>query len=349
MLYYGRWNKDELDYRALVNQWHVVSRSEDVNNENPMAVRLLGEDLVLWRDENNHIHAWKDYCGHRGARLSLGCVKQGNIECPYHGWRYNADGNCTFVPAHPNKAAPSAKRLIFRHYVKEKYGFIWVSLDEPDRPLPHFPEWVKENFRKEFAGPYYYKANALRSLENFIDASHFPFVHANLNGLPDAPEPLKKYDVTLDQTGLHSSEISVFQPFGDHRGIPVTSRYLYSVFNPTTAYFEKKTGEVERFCTFFNTTPVDEDECVVWLIVAINFGHDLTREEIIARQNMVFEQDRSIVESQRPARLPLDQRQEMHVSSDRMGLEYRRWLRSLGEKNGHDTRQLTLSTEEKVK
>lgn len=345
MLYSGKWNRDALDYRALVNQWHVVARSADVNTESPKAIRLLGEDLVLWRDANNVVHAWKDYCGHRGARLSLGCVKQGHIECPYHGWRYNADGECTFVPAHPDKATPSARRLVFRHHAQEKYGFIWACLDEPSRPLPPFPEWEKTAFRKEFAGPYHYKANALRALENFIDASHFPFVHANLNGLPDAPEPIKKYDVTRDDSGVHSSEISVFQPYGDHRGIPVTARYLYSVFNPTTAYFEKKTGDVERFCTFFNATPVDEDECVIWLIVAINFGHELTREQILDRQNKVFEQDRHIVESQRPARLPLDQRQEMHVGSDRLGLEYRRWLRALGEKNRSDTWQVTLAAE----
>ncbi|PQQ38933.1 aromatic ring-hydroxylating dioxygenase subunit alpha [Photorhabdus akhurstii] len=330
MLYSGKWNREELDYCALNNQWHVVADSNEVKNNRPKAIRLLGEELVLWRDSENKIHAWKDYCGHRGAKLSLGCIKNGNIECPYHGWRYDAKGNCTFTPAHPNNIPPSSKRLIFRHYAEEKYGFIWVSLLEPLRPIPFFPEWDKPNFRKVVAGPYYYKANALRSLENFIDASHFPFVHANLNGLPDAPEEIKKYTVNQDDRGLHSSEISVFQPYGDHRGIPVTARYCYSVLNPTTAYFEKKTGDIERFCTFFNATPVDEDECIIWLIVAINFGHDLTLEQILSRQDTVFEQDRIIVESQRPVRLPLDPRQEMHLSSDRMGLEYRRWLKILG-------------------
>src|SRR5207253_7686284 len=73
MLYNGEWNRGELDYQALVNQWHVVALSEDLDANKPRAVRLLGEDLVLWRDESGGVHAWKDYCGHRGARLSLGC------------------------------------------------------------------------------------------------------------------------------------------------------------------------------------------------------------------------------------------------------------------------------------
>ena len=228
----------------------------------------------------------------------------------------------------PDQATPSSARLIFRHHAAERYGLIWVSLDAPQRPLPVFPEWEDGSFRKVFAGPYRYMGNALRSVENFLDASHFPFVHANLNGDPDAPEPLPDYQVFKDEHGLRTSEISVFQPYGDHRGIPVTARYTYSVFNPTTAYFVKKTGDTERFCTFLNATPVDEAECVIWLIVAINFGADLSEEKILYRQDMVFEQDRLIVESQRPARPPLDLLQEMHVRSDRLGIEYRRWIRS---------------------
>ena len=331
MIYTGEWNRDQLDYKALLGQWHVVCPSTEVGSEQPKAVRLLGFDLVLWRDDNGQVNAWQDYCGHRGARLSLGCVKQGEIECPYHGWRYSPLGQCTHVPAHPERSGPSSQRLIYRHHAQERYGYIWVSLEPPQRPLPELPEWNDVNYRKIYAGPYHYKANALRSLENFIDASHFPFVHADLNGLRDAPEPLKKYSVYGDERGLHSSEISVFQPYGDHRGIPINARYTYSVLNPTTAYFMKKSGTTERFCTFFNATPVDEAQCVIWLIVAINFGADLSLEQILSRQNTVFEQDRRIVESQRPARLPLDPHEEMHVVSDRMGLEYRRWIRVLGE------------------
>ncbi|WP_223461094.1 MULTISPECIES: aromatic ring-hydroxylating oxygenase subunit alpha [unclassified Pseudomonas] len=331
MIYTSQWNRDEIDYQALLGQWHVVCPSTEVGSEHPKAARLLGNDLVLWRDDKGQVHAWKDYCGHRGARLSLGQIKQGEIECPYHGWRYNPKGECTRVPAHPERSGPASQRLVYRHHAQERFGYIWVSLETPQRPLPEFSQWDDVNYRKIYAGPYHYKANALRSVENFIDASHFPFVHANLNGLPDAPEPLKKYSVHEDERGLHSSEICVFQPYGDHRGIPINARYTYSVFNPTTAYFMKKSGETERFSTFFNATPVDEAQCIIWLIVAINFGADLSLEQILSRQNMVFEQDRRIVESQRPARLPLDTHAEMHVLSDRMGLEYRRWIKALGE------------------
>ncbi|MFN3736865.1 Rieske 2Fe-2S domain-containing protein [Hydrogenophaga sp.] len=224
MLYDSTWDRNGLDYLALKNQWHVVARAEDLNADKPRPMRLLGEELVLWRDGSGQVHAWKDYCGHRGARLSLGAVIQGELECPYHGWRFDANGRCTRVPAHPDQAPPPSDRLVFRHHATEHHGLIWVSLGEPGRPLPVFPEWSDGTFRKVFAGPYVYRSNALRAVENFLNASHFPFVHAHLNGDPQAPEALQDYQVVKDEHGLHSSEISVFQPYGDHRGIPVQAR-----------------------------------------------------------------------------------------------------------------------------
>lgn len=329
MIYNGKWNRDATDYLALRNEWHVVARSADVKDGTPFAVKLLGEELVLWRSPGG-INVWKDYCGHRGAKLSLGCVRDGHIECPYHGWRYADTGRCVKVPAHPDHEPPS-QRLVFAHRATERYGLVWASLGTPEHDVPSFPEWDDESFRKVYAGPYRYRANALRSVENFLDASHFPFVHANLNGDPQNPDAIEDYEVFKRANGLETSEITVFQPYGDHRGIPVTARYTYHVFAPTTAYFTKKTGVTERFCTFLNATPVDEDEAVLHLIVAINFGAQLTEAQILSRQDRVFEQDRLIVESQRPYRLPLDLREEMHVRSDRLAVEYRRWLKALGE------------------
>jgi phenylpropionate dioxygenase-like ring-hydroxylating dioxygenase large terminal subunit len=321
------WDPERADYRAIVNDWHVVLPSHAVTEDAVVAAQLLGEDIVLWRHDGE-IHAWKDYCRHRGARLSLGWVKDGALVCPYHGWEYGGDGACRHFPAHPT-TKPSRRAVAYRLHAAERYGYIWVCMGEPVREVPPFPVWDDPGFRKVQAGPYGYQANALRAIENFLDASHFPFVHANLNGDPNAPDELADYEVVLTDQGLQTSEIEVFQPYGDHRGIPVMARYQYFCFRPTAAYFNKKTGEVERFCTFMAVTPVDLENCIVYLTVAINFGWDLTEAQILARQDKVFAQDRRIVESQRPKPLPLQPRDEIHLRSDRLGAEYRRWIRAL--------------------
>ena len=83
-----------IDDPVLIEDWHPVARVEDLAGGGPVAARLLGEDLVLWRSSSG-LFAWRDLCVHRGTRLSLGRVVDGSrLECPYHGWTYAADGRC---------------------------------------------------------------------------------------------------------------------------------------------------------------------------------------------------------------------------------------------------------------
>ena len=95
-----------IDSDAMRYEWHVVYRSADLADGDIQPVTLLEQDLVLWRDAGK-VMAWLDLCIHRGARLSLGCIKNGELVCPYHGWRYNSDGDCTLIPAQPKDPIPS--------------------------------------------------------------------------------------------------------------------------------------------------------------------------------------------------------------------------------------------------
>jgi phenylpropionate dioxygenase-like ring-hydroxylating dioxygenase large terminal subunit len=334
-----RWDTESADYLALVDDWHVVARSQDLAEGQVMTAKLLGVELVLWRS-NGQVMAWKDYCIHRGARLSEGWVRDDKLICSYHGWEYDCDAKCTKIPAHP-KQHPPLKARAFPHRATERYGFIWASIGEPLQDVPPFREWEDAEFRKFYAGPYPFKANALRAVENFLDVTHFPWVHANLNGNPQDPDEIEDYEVDARPDGLHTSEIKVFQPYGDHRGVPVNAGYTFHCSRPGTAYFSKRTGETERFCTLLTTTPIEEDDCIVWLIVAINFGPELTQERIDYRQDQVFAQDRRQVEAQRPYRLPLDLKEELHIRSDKFQVEYRKWVKKLGDDAAARRRKVT--------
>jgi phenylpropionate dioxygenase-like ring-hydroxylating dioxygenase large terminal subunit len=324
---------------ALVNDWHVVAFSKDLAEGQMIPICLLGEPLVAWRHDGK-VHVWKDLCIHRGARLSKGWVVEGTVVCPYHGWRYNSEAKCVLIPAHPD-VAPPLKARAFPHRAEERYGFIWASLGDPPHDIPCFQEWGDAEFRILHAGPYPFAANAFRSVENFIDATHFPFVHAGLNGVMSQPDKLNDYKVTKDSEGLATTGIRAYQPYGDHRQVPVNAEYHYRCLRPTTAYFRKhvkiadpaladRGSDNDRFCTFLTAQPVDEVNCIIRLGIAINFGPDLTEADILRRQDVVFAQDRDIVETQRPERIPIDLREELHVRSDRLAVEYRRWLKELG-------------------
>ncbi|WP_420477174.1 Rieske 2Fe-2S domain-containing protein [Noviherbaspirillum sp. ST9] len=331
-IYDGKWDRNALDYLALVDQWHVVIESKEVPEGKPVPITLLGEKIVLWRSEGGQVNAWKDYCAHRGAPLSLGKVQNCKIVCPYHGWHFNDAGKCVHVPAHPDQETP-AKSVVQQYRAVEKYGFVWVSIGTPQSDVPRIPRWDDDEYRKVHAGPYFYNANALRCLDNFMDASHFPHVHPGINGRGDEPDTTIHYKVIEKEDELQTTEFTVVQPYADARGIPLSVRYHYYCLSPTVAYSDKQTGPNDHWFTWCALTPVDEDRAIFWLVVSFNYGKDIDEKKIHERQAIVFgEQDRWIVEAQRPFSMPLDISEEMHVTSDRLGVAYRRWVKALGEK-----------------
>src|SRR5262249_40962940 len=174
------------NHPALRSYWHPVSYSEELGGA-PVATDLLAEPLVLWRDTSGEAHAFSDLCIHRGTALSLGTVEGDEIVCPYHGWRYGTSGACTAIPqlSDPTRVPAKARATSFR--CKERYGIVWVAREDPSRPLPEVPELEAEGWRAVTCGPYAWKCDSSRQVENFTDFGHFPFVHPGLLGDPERP------------------------------------------------------------------------------------------------------------------------------------------------------------------
>lgn len=317
-----------IEDEALRNDWHVVYRSGDLPEGAIRPVRLLGQDLVLWRSAGRAM-AWLDLCIHRGARLSLGRVQDGELVCPYHGWRYDRDGRCTLIPAQPRDPVP-ARACAFTHRCEERSGFIWVCMGEPAADIPVHPEWDDPAFVKVFTGPYAFEASAPRAVENVVDVSHFPFVHDAMLGQESEPDAIEDYAVEHGSDGLRAGPIQVSQPAGDHRRIPVQSVYRFWVPRPLMPYLMKELDPQRCFSHFMPVTPVDDDTSLMWVLTSANFDRDEAQARISARNDEVFGQDQPVVNSQRPAMIPEDLRRELHVRADKLSVLYRRWLGELG-------------------
>jgi len=294
------------------------------------AARLLGRDVVLWRDVAG-IHAWEDLCIHRGAKLSLGQVRGGCVVCPYHAWEYNGTGKCVLIPSQPDQAPPVKARANVFH-AQEKYGLIWVALEQPAQDVPAFAEANDPSFRKVLAGPYLFRAQGPRILENFLDVAHLPIVHAGLLGDP-ARARIEDYEVESTLDGIAARNIRIWQPDPDGTGRPGQVFYNYAVQRPLTASF-RKVQERQCFAMLDTVTPVDQDESLAWVVLALNYADGTSDEELRSFQDRVSLQDKAIVESQRPELLPLDLQAELHLRSDRMAIAYRRWLKELGVEYG---------------
>jgi phenylpropionate dioxygenase-like ring-hydroxylating dioxygenase large terminal subunit len=316
-----------IDDPTLVEDWHPVARVDELAASGPIGVRLLGEDLVLWR-AGEEFFAWRDLCVHRGTRLSLGRIVAGDrLECPYHGWTYGNDGRCVLMPAHPTQAPP-AKARVATYHARAAYGVVWVTLGSGESPIPRFELLDDPTHEVLMAGPYRVRASGPRIVENFLDVGHFPFVHEGILGDRARPE-IEDYEAVVSADGVLATGVKVFQPDPYATGQGSVVSYTYRVHRPLSASFIKH-GE-HSFGMLLSVTPHDPVDSTAWMWMAMNYQPE---SEMVEFQDRIFAQDRPILESQRPELLPLDLQAELHLRSDRTAIAYRRWLRDLGVRTG---------------
>jgi nitrite reductase/ring-hydroxylating ferredoxin subunit len=126
---------------TAVLTWFPVALSVDVPAHSPTGTYLNGEPIVLWRDPVGSVHAWADRCPHRGMQLSLGFLREGRLACPYHGWRYDAEGRCAHIPAHPD-VVPPRSMSVERLAATESQAIVWAATgDAPISAPPTVGQW----------------------------------------------------------------------------------------------------------------------------------------------------------------------------------------------------------------
>jgi phenylpropionate dioxygenase-like ring-hydroxylating dioxygenase large terminal subunit len=165
------------------NLWYAVLESKELG-KNPLGVTRLGERLVFWRDSAGRPACLYDRCAHRGAALALGKICGNDIQCPFHGLRYNSSGRCVVIPAN-GKNAPVPPQFRMRSYpVHEAYGIIWIWWGEnPPQNLepPSFFEDLKD-MTYWTSGKDPWDNHYTKVLENQLDVVHLPFIHHNTIG-----------------------------------------------------------------------------------------------------------------------------------------------------------------------
>jgi phenylpropionate dioxygenase-like ring-hydroxylating dioxygenase large terminal subunit len=309
--------------------WHPVAAERDVPQGAPLAVRLLGEEIVLWRDATGAARAFDDRCPHRGTKLSIGRVcASGELECAYHGWRFGGDGRCVAVPALP-EFTPPISHAAKRHALQAAYGMLWLRLAEDgEAGPPPFDAEADAGLRKLLVGPCDVATSAPRIVENFLDLSHFAFVHEGSLG-ERGHARAEHCEVSADaERGLTITGARAWQPQAHAAaGEGGFIDYGWRVASPYNAVLTKQQGGYREAIALF-CCPLDAETTRVWFRLAVA-GHDAGDEALRDFQLRVFEQDRAILEAQRPRRLPLAGG-EVHSGADRTSAAYRRWLQQRG-------------------
>ncbi len=292
--------------------------------DKPLSARLLDEEVVIFRTSKGVLAA-KDMCLHRGAKLSLGWVEGDEIVCGYHGFRYNGEGACTKIPAHPD--LPISKKLCLTTYrAVERYGLIWVCMTGvPTRELPHWPEMEDATYHKLQIQPIDWKTSASRMIENFFDVSHFSWIHTQTFGNRAKPE-IDKYEVSRSPAGLHMEYTYPTQGrFGD-----CDTTFIYDVCTPfSVRLLTQRATTQSNYLIFVSTCPISSKCTRIFSFIAMDAPFE-SPQEVIDWEKQVFAEDQAMAESQRPEELPLDLSEEFHIRADQMSTAYRKELFSLG-------------------
>jgi phenylpropionate dioxygenase-like ring-hydroxylating dioxygenase large terminal subunit len=165
------------------NQWYVLLESDEVRDK-PVGVTRMGEKMVFWRDAVGKVHAAVDKCPHRGVQLSLGEVVDDHLQCPFHGFEYDASGKCVHVPANGRGGVIPATLRLNVYPTYEAHGYIWVWWGQhppADLEPPAFFDDLDETFYYASAHDPW-DAHYSRVIENQLDVVHLPFIHRRTIG-----------------------------------------------------------------------------------------------------------------------------------------------------------------------
>jgi len=286
---------------GLRNYWYPVALSEDVGRDKPVAIKCLGEELVVWRDEHGLPAVLFGRCPHRGARLSVGRILEGQLQCAFHGLRFDREGKCVLIPWEPDDS-PSRHEVCVQSYpAQELGGYIWAYLGDANRfPPPRLQQEVPEELLhgEEFVWfrmpTEIWDANWLLTVDGG-DGFHAVMLHAETQAVEDhrweggrpqsASASLAERRVKIVDTSYGVRGIAV-----DREGRPVHHGHLLDVKGDrfilpcvTTNVIRPVPG-VEPYVARLWQFPLDERRTIVQRLVV----QKVTSPEAAARWEKLF-------------------------------------------------------------
>src|SRR5262245_42193402 len=167
--------------RLMRRHWLPACMSEEVAERDgaPARSRLMGEDLVVFRDSNGRVGVLGEYCPHRGASLALGRNEECGLRCLYHGWKVDVEGNVLEMASEPTQSRLAGRVKHKAYPVREAGGFVWTYMGPPEA-MPEFqpPAWAPAPDTRISIVKMHVAANWAQTLEGGIDSAHSSSLHS---------------------------------------------------------------------------------------------------------------------------------------------------------------------------
>lgn len=216
---------------------------------------------------------------------------------------------------------------------RELYGYVWTTLGTPSGEPVDIPEVAESDRQYVPCGPIIVRASGLRVVENFLDMAHFPFVHTDILGAePHTEVKPYKAEIRRETDEVWATQCEFYQPQAAMTATEgIVTQYMYRVPSPFATLLYKTcpiaANRWDVICLFVQ--PVEPTESRVHPVMFL-IDQTTSRADLVRFQQLIFLQDRIILENQRPVLLPLDPRQEIPTRADIMSVTYRRWLKEKG-------------------
>jgi phenylpropionate dioxygenase-like ring-hydroxylating dioxygenase large terminal subunit len=282
---------------VIFNLWHAIGDIEDMQPNTVYQTVLLEEPVSFAIDVAGTSFAWRSQ------------------------------------PSDKTGASFNQTGLTGKLAVRSAYGCLWTCLGLPSTDIFSIPEYLEPNRRNVSAGTIGVNVSAPRAIENFLDMGHFPYVHTNILGAEPHTE-VKEYDVEIlaDRDEIIATRCRFFQPRASVASIEGGDiEYVYRVPHPYCSVLYKTSHVDESRLDVIGifAQPVDEEHIRAHMMLCL-VDEDNTDAVIRKFQQLIFGQDKPILENQIPKRLPLDPRAETPIRADKSSVAYRRWLSQKG-------------------
>ena len=330
----------------FINFWYPAGKSADIQDK-PVKQRMLGQDFVLWRDSAGKVHCLSNTCVHRGGSLAGGKVNGDCMQCPYHGWEFDAEGRCTKIPSLGKDAKIPARARVDAYPTVERYGLVFAFLGdipEEDRcPIMEIPEFEADGqtLKPGWASTiqhFDWDFDFQRSMENGIDPAHNEFVH------PTHGFSGERDDIRVAVENFRWQETEWGTGFMEHRLAPALAEKKMQATSGRTepGVIEAGTGHhgVSMIWTYIHPTPqmsihqylfetpIDEAHTSLYLVNLRNFLIEPADDQrMMERNEYVALQDREILYDVRPVLTPDTNTKEIFTPSDSAVGKYREKLR----------------------
>lgn len=290
--------------------WQPVMNSMDLPRGGVIRASLLGEELVVARFEDGNLLAARRECPHKGYDLSKSRICENQLQCAYHGWRFNSSGDCLDIPS---LVAPPTNKLELSHLrnfpIIERYGMVWVRLDEKELArLPDVPEFEDPLWTFVTAPPMLFHAGFRREIENYLDMTHFAFAHSTTLGVAAKPVvPPMRIEEYDDGFLMDAPFPALESPHEQPGKLQQAHRRRQRCYLPNFTTIRQTFENGDERVLVHVPSPVGPEECRVFWALAISPGFEgPPAESQIEFATRVLNEDREMCENQIPREVPVN-------------------------------------------